>query len=185
VKRKANSYRRGCTRTRRSAPALSRSGAGGLRADNRARSPEQEIVTAGKLGLDKAAAQEAWTAAQWQAVTRRFELEARVRSAFYEVLTAQRELSETEAVVKIAAENVEASRKFEQAGRGSRPDVLRAGVEPEINHNRLIAAKKRLEAAWPLLANTMGTPLATLSPFKVISRPGGRSSPSPRCKRLC
>lgn len=116
----------------------------------------QEVVTGGKLQVSQSAALDALTATQWQAITTRFALEAKVRTAFYEVLTAQREVSENEAIVKIAEENLEASRKIEQAGRGSQPDVLRARVELESNKNRLIAARKRLEAAWPLLTNAMG-----------------------------
>ncbi|HQR05628.1 MAG TPA: TolC family protein [Gemmatales bacterium] len=116
----------------------------------------QEVVTGGKLQASQSAASEALTATQWQAITKRFELETKVRSAFYEVLTAQREVSENETIVKIASENYDASQKIEKAGRGSQPDVLRARVELESNQNRLIAAKKRLEASWPLLANTMG-----------------------------
>ncbi|MBL8821518.1 MAG: TolC family protein [Planctomycetia bacterium] len=126
----------------------------------------QELVTGGKLQVAQSAAMDAMTATQWQAITTRFNLEAKVRSAFYEVLTAQREVSENEAIVKIAEENLEASRKIEQAGRGSLPDVLRARVELESNKNRLIAARKRLEAAWPLLINAMGLTGVALVPVE-------------------
>jgi cobalt-zinc-cadmium efflux system outer membrane protein len=122
----------------------------------------QEIVTGGKLDVSHSAAMDALTATQWQAITRRFDLEARVRAAFYEVLTAQREVSENDAIVSIANENYEASQKIEKAGRGGQPDVLRARVEYETNLNKLIAAKQRLKASWPLLANMLGKPGASI-----------------------
>lgn len=140
----------------------SRGGAGGQQGPF----VSQELVTAGKLQVSQSAAMEALTATQWQAITRRFDLETKVRAAFYEALTAQREVSENEAIVKIASENYEASQKIEKAGRGSQPDVLRARVELESNQNKLIAAKKRLEASWPLLANMMGMPGAVIVPLE-------------------
>jgi len=126
----------------------------------------QELVTGGKLQVSQSAAIEALTATQWQAITKRFDLETKVRAAFYELLTAQREVSENEAIVKIATENYEASQKIEKVGRGSQPDVLRAKVELESNLNKLIAARKRLEASWPLLANIMGIPGSTMVPLQ-------------------
>lgn len=139
----------------------SRGGAGGQQGPF----VSQEIVTAGKLQASQSAATEALTATQWQAITKRFELEAKVRAAFYEVLTAQREVSENETIVKIASENYDASQKIEKAGRGSQPDVLRARVELESNQNKLIAARKRLEASWPLLTNAMGLPGVAIVPL--------------------
>ena len=118
----------------------------------------QEFVTGGKLEVSQSAALDALTGTQWQAITKRFELEAKVRAAFYEVLTAEREVKENEAIVKIAQENLDASQKIEKAGRGGQPDVLRARVEYETNLNKLIAAKQRFEASWPLLANIIGKP---------------------------
>lgn len=119
---------------------------------------EQSIVTGGKLQLDQAAAAQALSAAQWRAVTQRFDLEARVRAAFYEALAAQRLVADTETIVKLAEENLEASKKLEKAGQSSRPNVLRAQVELETNRNQLIAARQRAAAAWPLLATAMGLP---------------------------
>jgi cobalt-zinc-cadmium efflux system outer membrane protein len=127
---------------------------------------EQELVTGGKLAIGQAAAHQAWSAEQWLAVTKRLELEAKVRAAFFEALTAQRELSENEAIVKIAAEQHEASRRFEQAGRGSRTDVIRASVELETSRTRLDTARRRLQAAWPLLAASMGIPGADPVPLQ-------------------
>lgn len=118
----------------------------------------QEIVTGGKLRLDQAMAAQVLTAAQWQVVTQRFELEAQVRAAFYEVLAAQRSEKETLAILKIAEDNLAVSEKLDQAGRGARPNVLRAQVELETNRNQLEAARQRTAAAWALFANTLGVP---------------------------
>ncbi|MBL8821109.1 MAG: TolC family protein [Planctomycetia bacterium] len=126
----------------------------------------QEIVTGGKLGVSQSAALDAVTANQWQAISKRFDLEAKVRAAFYDALTAQREVSENEAIVKIALESTEASQKMEKAGRGATTDVLRAKVEYEVNLNKLISSRERLKVAWPLLANVIGKPGAKITPLQ-------------------
>src|SRR6266540_5494850 len=52
----------------------------------------QNIVTAGKLRLAREAAAHGVTAAQWQAVTRWYDLLTRVRTAYWELLAAEQEV---------------------------------------------------------------------------------------------
>jgi len=118
----------------------------------------QEIVTAGKLRLAQTAAAHGVTAANWQAVTQRFNVLTRVRLAFFETLTAQRELETTQQIVKLSQELLEAARTAERAGIGARPDVLRAEVELNQSQIRLAVAEQRAEAAWKLLALAVGMP---------------------------
>ena len=61
----------------------------------------QEFVTGGKLSLAQAAAAFGVDAADWQAITQWYELVIRLRSAYYEVLTAEQELRTLEEIVRI------------------------------------------------------------------------------------
>jgi cobalt-zinc-cadmium efflux system outer membrane protein len=118
---------------------------------------EQEIVTGGKLALAQAAAVHGVTAADWQAVTRRFEIITRVRLAFYEVLAAQRELREIEESVAIGERGLKAAETLART-LGSQTDVLRSRIELEQNKLRLAAVQQRDAAAWKLLAVAIGEP---------------------------
>jgi cobalt-zinc-cadmium efflux system outer membrane protein len=118
----------------------------------------QEIVTAGKLRLAQAAAAHGVALADWQAITRRFELLTRVRLAYYEVLTARREVRETEEVLKIAEEGVEVAKKLAAGPTGTKADVLRAEIELSQTRNRLAVAQERADAAWKQLATAVGLP---------------------------
>ena len=119
---------------------------------------EQEIVTAGKLRLAQAAASYGVQAADWQATTRWFEVVTRVRQAYYEALTARREVQAGEEAVKISQDGFDAVQKLQKAGVKARPDILRAQVDLDQNRIRLAQAQQRQEAAHKLLAAAVGLP---------------------------
>lgn len=118
----------------------------------------QTLVTGGKLRLDQAAAAQALAAAEWQALTRWYGVLTRLRSAFYELLTAQREVRTNEEVVRLAEEGLDVARRLLKAGTGTQPDVLRAQVELDQSRIRLGVATQRLDAARTLLAAATGIP---------------------------
>ncbi|MCI0380152.1 MAG: TolC family protein [Gemmataceae bacterium] len=116
----------------------------------------QEFVTGGKLRLAQAAAEHGVSAAEWQAVTRWFELATRVRLGFVEALTAQAEFKATDEVVRLAEESLGVAQKLLKAGVGAQPDVLQADVELNESKLRRDAARRREQAAWKLLAAAVG-----------------------------
>jgi len=116
----------------------------------------QNVVTAGKLRLARAAASYGVAVADWQAVTQWFNLVTRVRLAYFEVLTARRDVRTNQDAVRIAEEGLEAARRLERAGAGTRPDVLRAQVELEQTRVRLEVARQRAATADTLLAVATG-----------------------------
>lgn len=116
----------------------------------------QTIVTAHKLQIATAAAAQGVVAADWQAITRWFEVVTRVRLAYFELLTAQQEVQTNEEVVRIAQEGLKVAEKLQKAGAGTQPDVLRAQVELHQNQVQLGVSRRRLEAAWKLLATAVG-----------------------------
>ena len=118
----------------------------------------QEFVTNGKLDLAQAAASHGVAAADWQAITQWYTVTARIRAAFYEVLTAQREVKVGGEVLEIAKKGLDTNERLAKAGRVGEPDVLRARVELNQTENRLQIAQQRLAAAWKLLATAVGKP---------------------------
>jgi cobalt-zinc-cadmium efflux system outer membrane protein len=118
----------------------------------------QEIVTAHKLKWAKAAAAAGVEAADWQAMTRFFDIRTRVRIAYYELLTAEREVEATRQLTRIADLALQAAQKLLAAGSGVRPDVIRARVDREQADLRHTVALRRLEAAGRLLATAVGAP---------------------------
>src|SRR5437763_9312838 len=116
----------------------------------------QEIITAHKRELARAAAEQGVVEADWQAVTRWYDVAVRVRSAYYEVLTAWREVQTNEAAVELAGRGLQAAEKLEKAGAGTRPDVLRAEVQRDQARARLDVSRRRFEAAGRLLAAAVG-----------------------------
>lgn len=118
----------------------------------------QEIVTAGKLGLRSAVA--AWGVEQaehaWHAQRRRVLND--VRSAWYEVLVAQRIAELNEQLVRIGQEGVKAAGDLLAAQEVSRVDELQARIEADSAKLQLHNARNRHLAAWRRLAAVLGTP---------------------------
>lgn len=119
---------------------------------------QQQIVTAGKLRLDQAAAREGVAAADWQALTRWYDVVTRIRLAYFELAAAHRDVAANEQDVRIAEEGLSVARRLQQAGVGTQPDVLRALVDRDQNQIQLAVAQQRLHTAWRQLAVAVGVP---------------------------
>jgi cobalt-zinc-cadmium efflux system outer membrane protein len=126
----------------------------------------QEIITAHKRELARAAAEQGVVAADWQALTRWYDVALRVRSAYYEALTAWREVQTNEAAVRFAVQGLEAAEKLEKAGAGTRPDVLRAEVQRDQARARLDVSRRRFDAAGRLLTAAVGVPQLPSDPLE-------------------
>lgn len=118
----------------------------------------QTFVTANKIELARAAARQGVQAADWQAMTQYFNVITRVRLAYFELLTAQREYETTREIVNLSEKALEAAKSLQKAGAGSQPDVLRSQVELDQNTLRRAAAERRIRAAQQLLAAAVGDP---------------------------
>ena len=136
----------------------------------------QDIVTAGKRRLAQAAAQHGVQAADWQAVTRWFDVLTRLRFAYYDYLTAQREVQVGKELVELSQKNLAATKEGVKSGVRTRPDILRAQVDLEQNSIRYRTAQIRLEAASRLLRNSVGIGHMPLPPFEVA---GDLEAPAP------
>jgi cobalt-zinc-cadmium efflux system outer membrane protein len=116
----------------------------------------QSIVTAGKLRLASDAAARGVDVADWKAQVKLFDIVTRVRSAFYETLTAQQQVEAAKEVLRIAEDALSTADKLAKAGVAGQPDVLRAQVELEQSKVALASAQERLIASWRLLAVALG-----------------------------
>jgi cobalt-zinc-cadmium efflux system outer membrane protein len=116
----------------------------------------QEVVTAGKLRVARQAAGFGVRAADWHAASRWYETTARVRSAYYEAITARAVLRETEGMAGLFEDGLATAEKLAKAGRVLGYDVTRLRVELTQARNRVGAARERVAAADRLLAVAVG-----------------------------
>jgi cobalt-zinc-cadmium efflux system outer membrane protein len=117
---------------------------------------EQQIVTKGKLHLNRAASRHEVSAADWQVVSRWYLVMTKVRGAYYDLVTAQKQIRIARELVVIGEKALAAAEKLEREGGGTRIDVLRAKVEVDQNRVQLTVAQERYLAARRLLATSVG-----------------------------
>jgi cobalt-zinc-cadmium efflux system outer membrane protein len=116
----------------------------------------QEVITARKRRIAQAAAAAGVSAADWQALTRWYEVLTRTRSAYYDLLTGRQAVQASEEIVGLARDNLAAAQKLLKAGAGVQPDVLRAQVELDQSIVQQNVAQQRLTAAGQVLASVVG-----------------------------
>lgn len=118
----------------------------------------QEIITAGKLGLRTAVVAQEIEQAQHAWESQRARVLNDLRSAWYEVLVAQRMVQLNEQLVLIGEEGVKAASTLVESMEVSRVDVLQARIEADSTRLQLYDARNRYQAAWRRLAAVLGTP---------------------------
>ncbi|HQR09044.1 MAG TPA: TolC family protein [Gemmatales bacterium] len=116
----------------------------------------QSIVTAGKLQLASSAAAKGVESADWKAQAKLFDVVTKVRSTFYDNLTAQQELETARDILKIAQDGVNSAEKLQKAGIVGQPDVLRAKVELEQSKVKVSIADQHVTTNWQVLTNVLG-----------------------------
>lgn len=116
----------------------------------------QEIVSAGKLGLDKAAASEVARQAEWNRVRTRFDVLTQVRQEFFATLAAQRRRVLLEKLLALAEQSEKTSQNLFNAEQVSETDVLLLRVERRRAQLALNTAEITLEGQRRQLAATMG-----------------------------
>lgn len=125
----------------------------------------QEIVTAGKLDLSRAAAEKQIDQATLALTRQRFDLFAVIRQGYFEVLTLQRRITVLEELVKIAEQGYENARKLLAGKLIAELDVLPFEVERDRLRADLDATHRELFAAWQRLAASIGNPCLPLAPL--------------------
>ena len=118
----------------------------------------QEIVRAGKLKLDRAAAIEATRQTEWDSVRRRFEVLTAVRQEFFMTLAAQRRRTLLEKLLLLSKQSEKTSMGLFEAEQVSETDVLLLRVERRRAETSLQSAEIVLGGRRRQLAATLGTP---------------------------
>jgi len=116
----------------------------------------QEIVTAGKLRLNRAVVGQGIQQANWAYQSQRLRVLTDVRRSFYEVLVAQQTVELTEQLVRIGEQGVKSTEELLKAKEVARNDVLQAKIEADSARVLLQRAQNRYLAAWRNLAAVMG-----------------------------
>lgn len=125
----------------------------------------QEFVTGGKLRLNRNVAAQQVQQAQQQLEAQRLRVINDVRSAFYEVLIAQRLLDATRELMRIGDEGVRTTETLKKALEASRVDVLQATIEADAARVQFQRAQNRHLAAWRRLTAVAGTPQLCPTPL--------------------
>lgn len=126
----------------------------------------QEVVTAGKLRLSRAAAERQVDQAALGLVRQRFELFTTIRQGYFEVLALQRRVVVLEGLVKLAEQAYENAEKLRRVARLlAELDVLPFAVERDRLRADLEAARREQAAAWQRLVAVVGVPRLPLTPL--------------------
>jgi cobalt-zinc-cadmium efflux system outer membrane protein len=125
----------------------------------------QEIVTAGKLRLNRAVASQEIQQAEYGWQTQQFRVLTDVRRGFYEVLVAQRAMELTEQLVGIGERGVKTAEQLMKAKEVARADVLQARIEADSARILLEKARNRHTGAWRGLAAVVGDPALQPTPL--------------------
>ncbi|MBL9094638.1 MAG: TolC family protein [Planctomycetaceae bacterium] len=123
----------------------------------------QDFITAGKLKLNRAAAQRAVEQAQLDFTRTRFEVMTNVRRQFYLTAAAQRRVEVLGQLMQIAARSRDLGDKLQKAGETNKADATLLEIEwdkAEMAHLNstatLIAAKKQLAAVIGIPEHDVG-----------------------------
>ncbi len=118
----------------------------------------QEIVTKHKLQLSEAAASREVFQAEYRFVRTRFDLLTSVRQGYYSVLAGQKRVAVLRQLVGIANKSQVATARLQDAGEGTRGDLLLFQIELEKAEVALENADATLAAALQQLTASLGTP---------------------------
>jgi outer membrane protein, heavy metal efflux system len=126
----------------------------------------QRIVTAGKLGWNRAVVSQEIAAAQQRWQMQRYRVISDVRVAAHEVIAAQRTVELSERLVQLGADFQLTAQRLFEAREVSRLDVLQASIEANAAKLRLQRARQTLEGQWQQLAAQAGAADLPLTPIE-------------------
>jgi len=118
----------------------------------------QTIVLGGKLRAARRVAELQANQVETSAEAQRLRILNNVRTAFYQVLAAQRLVEVRQNLAKLAADAVQTSLQLANVGQADRPDILQAQVEQQQANVAVRVADQNLQASWRLLAAVIGRP---------------------------
>ena len=118
----------------------------------------QTIVLGGKLRAARRVAQLRANQVETSGEVQHLRILNNVRSAFYQVLAAQRLVEVRQNLAKVAGDAIQTSLQLANVGQADRPDILQAQVEQEQANVAVRVAEQNLESSWRFLAAVVGKP---------------------------
>jgi outer membrane protein, heavy metal efflux system len=119
---------------------------------------QQNIVTAGKLGLNRNIFEQEKRQAETEADEQKLRVVTNVKMSYIQALSAQQTLELRHNLSKLAQDAVETSRQLANVGQADSPDVLEAEVEGEQAELAVTMAEQNQQRVWKELAAVVGNP---------------------------
>jgi cobalt-zinc-cadmium efflux system outer membrane protein len=117
---------------------------------------QQDIVTGGKLGLNRNIFEQEKKQAQTEAEEQKLRVITNVKMSYIQSLAAQRTLELRHDLSKLAQDGVETSHQLANVGQADAPDVLEAEVEAQQAELAVIMAEQNQQRVWKELAAVVG-----------------------------
>jgi len=117
---------------------------------------QQNIVTAGKLGLNRNIFEQERKQAEAEADEQRLRVMTNVKLAYIQALAAQQTLELRQNLAKLAQDAVETSHQLANVGQADTPDVLEAEVEAQQAELAVTLAEQNQQRVWKELAAVVG-----------------------------
>lgn len=118
----------------------------------------QELVTAGKLRLNRRVASQGIVRAREQLAAQQLRVLTDVQTRYYGVLVAQRTIELATSLLQVAEEGVRAAEDLLRDQEASRVDLLQARMEANSERILLGNARNDYQGAWRRLAAVAGVP---------------------------
>jgi outer membrane protein, heavy metal efflux system len=119
---------------------------------------QQNIVTAGKLGLNRNIFEQEKRQAETEADEQKLRVATNVKMSYIQALAAQQTLELRHNLSKLAQDAVETSRQLANVGQADAPDVLEAEVEGQRAELAVTMAEQTQQRVWKELAAVVGNP---------------------------
>ena len=119
---------------------------------------QQNIVMAGKLGLNRNIFEQEKKQAETEADEQTLRVVTNVKMSFIQALAAQQTLELRQNLSKLAEDAVETSHELANVGQADAPDVLEAEVEAQQADLAVTMAEQNQQRAWKELATVVGSP---------------------------
>jgi outer membrane protein, heavy metal efflux system len=117
---------------------------------------QQDIVMAGKLGLNRKIFEQAKKQAETEAEEQKLRVITNVKTSYIQALAAQQTLELRHNLSKLAQDAVETSHQLSNVGQADAPDVLEAEVEAQQAELAVTMAEQNQQRVWKELAAVVG-----------------------------
>lgn len=119
---------------------------------------EQRIVTAGKLGLARRAAEQNQRVSEQGRETERLRVLIEIRQLYYRALTAQRLVEIRQEMADVTARTASTAGELQNIGQADQPDRLSAEIEAERALLNVTLARNAQEQVWREIAAFVNQP---------------------------